>query len=493
MFNQKRKGENIMESKLKIPSIGLASLVLAIIVLFIAIGMIIFKADIRILIFICWLIVLPFAIKIGYSSKEIANFAYDMIRTSMTPIMIILSVGAMIGSWIASGTVPTFIYAGLKIISPQYFLVTTLLLCSISSLITGTSWGTIGTSGLAMMIIGNSMGIPSGITAGAIVCGAYFGDKMSPISDTTVFAPAVSGGKLLNHIKHMLWTTTPSYIITAILFLIIGFKYSTSNFDYSQINQVSAEMAKSFNLGIIPLIPAVIVIYLLVKNAQPYSSILFGSVVGAIVAILYQGVSVNKALSFLYSGYVSTSGLPFIDTLLTRGGITRTYSTVGLIIFAIGLGGILNGTGIFAAILNSISNKIQSVKTLVISTMLVSYITNILGASSTFSATITGTLMQPLFRSMRMRPENLSRIIEDAGTLGGPIIPWNTASLFPASVLGVSPYAFIPYCFLCYINPIISLIYGITGFTMTELDEGEVYGETDKYILTFKKHKNKVT
>jgi len=478
-----------MENKSRIPSVGFACLILLIIVLFIAIGMIAFKANIRILIFLSWLIVLPFGIKIGYSPHEIANFAYDMIRTALAPIMIILSVGAMIGAWIASGTVPTFIYAGLKIINPQYFLVTTLFLCSISSLITGTSWGTIGTSGLAMMIIGNSMGIPSGVTAGAIICGAYFGDIMSPISDTTVFAPAVSGGKLLNHIKHMLWTTTPSYIITAILFLIIGLKYGANNFDYSQINQVSAEMVKSFNLGIIPLIPAVIVIYLLIRNAQPYSSILLGSVVGAVVAILYQGVSIRNALSYIYSGYVSSSGLPFIDTLLTRGGITRTYGTVGLIIFAIGLGGMLNGTGIFTAILKSISNKIQSVRSLVISTLVVSYVTNILGASSTFSATMTGTLMQPLFKSMRMRPENLSRIIEDAGTLGGPIIPWNTASLFPASVLGVSPYAFIPYCFLCYLNPIISLIYGITGFTMTKLDEDEVYGETNEYKLNFKKHK----
>lgn len=482
----KNRSEGVRKPSLK-ESLG----ILLIIVIIISSGMIVFKAKIQTMMFISWLVIIPAGMSFGYKFADIENMAYDMMRKVMQPTMILLAVGAMVGAWIMSGTVPTLIYGGLAIITPKYFLLTTLLLCSIVSLFTGTSWGTIGTAGLAMMGVGRSMGIPDGITAGAIICGAYFGDKMSPISDSTNLAPAIAGGKLMNHVKHMMWTTVPSYIITAILFTLLGFEYGEMKIDYSQIDFVATTLSSTFKLGIIPLIPCIIVFYLLFRNKPAVPSTLIGALAGVLVAIFYQGATLQDSLTCLYSGFKSASGIEFIDKLLSRGGVASMYDTVGLFLFALGLGGMLNGTGILNSLLDSVASKIKSTRGLVITTMLVSYASGMIGATMSFASVLTGTLMQPLYRKRRLRPENLSRIIEDCGTLGAEIIPWSTGALYPAGVLGVSPYLFIPYCFLSFINPIFTLIYGITGFTMTELDEGEVYGETDEYKISFKRQSKK--
>lgn len=477
---------NKTSNNIKQPSLSFAVAILVIVIAVMAIGMVVFGANLQTMMFFCWLIIMPAGVMLGWKFTDIEDMAYEMMKKVMQPSMILLAVGAMIGAWIMSGTVPTLIYGGLKIITPQFFLVTTLFLCAVVSLFTGTSWGTIGTAGLAMIGVGAGMGIPAGMTAGAIICGAYFGDKMSPISDSTNLAPALAGGKVMNHIKHMLWTTVPSFIITAIIFTVLGLKYGSLQIDYSQINEVTAALSANFKLGIIPLLPAFLVFFLLFTNKPPVPSLLLGALAGVLVAILYQGADIKSALSCLYSGFKSSSGTAFIDTLLSRGGISSMYGTVGLFLFALGLGGMLNGTGILNTILHSFSSKIKSVRGLVLVTMAVSYLSNMIGATISFAAVMTGTLMQPLFKEMRMRPENLSRIIEDCGTLAGPIIPWNTGAVYSAGVLGVSPFEFIPYCFLSFINPIISLFYGMTGFTMTRLDEGEEYGETNEYKFNFK-------
>lgn len=459
-----------------------ALLVMGLIVAFMCGGMIIYKGRLQVLIFFSWLLVLPYAMYLGHSFKDLEEGAYDMMRKVLQPGVIILGVGAMIGTWILSGTVPLLIYIGLDIITPKIFLLTTLLLCSIVSLATGTSWGTIGTAGLAMVGIGAGLGIPAGVTAGAVICGAYFGDKMSPVSDSTNLAAAVTGTELMTHVKHMCYTTGPSYLICCVIFTVIGFKYGNNDLDHQSIAQIMGGIAATFKLGFVPLLPAALVVILLLFKRPAVSSIMLGAVAGGVVAILYQDASIATTLNAMNSGYSGKSGMEFLDKLLNRGGIVSMYGIMGLFIFALGLGGMLQKCGILAAILSIFASRIKSNRDLLFSAMIVSYISNCIGATISFASVMTGTLMGPMFRERGVKSENLSRIIEDCGTLAGPIIPWNTGAVYSAGALGVSPAEFIPYCFLSFINPIVSIIYAITGFTITQYTPEEMR-ELEKTVV----------
>ncbi len=455
-----------METTKKMPSVGFALSVLSLIVAFMCVGMIVFKAKLNTVIFFSWLIAIPASMYLGFGYRELEEAAYDMTRKAMQPCIILLAVGAMIGTWILSGTVPLMIYIGLDIITPQFFLLTTLLLCSIVSLCTGTSWGTIGTAGLAMVGIGAGLDIPPGLTAGAVVSGAYFGDKMSPLSDSTNLSAAVSNAELMKHVKHMVYTTGPAYVVCAILFTVIGIKYG-GQINPEGIQQIMKGLSTIFRLGFVPLIPAIIVIALLVMGKPPVSSIMIGALAGAVVAVLYQGASVQVALDALHSGYSGKSGTVFLDKLLNRGGMASMYSIAALFLFALGLGGLLQKSGILAAVLGIFSSRIANKKHLILSTMVVGYVSNCIGATLSFAVVMTGTLMSPLYKEMRVKPENLSRTIEDTCTMSAALIPWNTGAVYTHGAIGVSPFEFIPYCFLGYITPIFTVLYALTGFTIT--------------------------
>lgn len=463
-----------MEKEKKNATVGGALLVMGLIVAFLCGGLILFKGSLQVLIFFSWLIVVPYAMSLGYTFVDLEEAAYDMTRKALQPGVIILGVGAMIGTWILSGTVPLLIYVGLDIITPKIFLLTTLLLCSIVSLATGTSWGTIGTAGLAMVGIGAGLGIPAGMTAGAVICGAFFGDKMSPVSDSTNLAAAVTETNLITHVKHMCYTTGPSYLICCVIFAVLGFKYGGNNLDQQSIADIMNGISSTFKLGFVPLLPAILVFGLLVTKRPAVSSIMIGAVAGALVAVLYQDASIATTLKAMNTGYSGKTGMEFLDKLLNRGGITSMYGIMGLFIFALGLGGMLQKCGILSALLSTFANRIKSTRDLLICAMLVSYVSNCIGATISFASVMTGTLMTPMFRERGIRTENLSRIIEDCGTLAGPIIPWNTGSVYAAGALGVSPFEFIPYCFLSFINPIISVIYAVTGFTITKYSPEEM-------------------
>lgn len=458
----------------KKPSLGYSILTLATIITFMTIGMVGFKIKLQILMFLSWIIITAFSMKLGISYDELETGAFDMVRKAMQAMVLLTAVGILIASWIAAGTVPTLIFAGLKVISPKYFLITTLLLCSIVSLATGTSWGTLGTAGLAMMGIGAGLGIPAGMTAGAVICGSYFGDKMSPLSDSTNLAPAVAGTDVFTHIKHMLYTTVPSYVISMILFLILGFKYGFGQMDYSQVNEITSSLGQLFHIGIIPLLPAVVVIGLLAKRKSPITSILLGAIAGLVVAILYQGCDITTAFGALWGGYKGEFGSVFLNKLLNRGGIQSMLGIVALMIFALGLGGMMRVSGILDTILEEIAKKLKSTGGLVASSMMISYFAGMISGSMHFAAVMTGTLMSPLFEERKLKPENLSRIIEDCGTLGAVLIPWSTNAVFTMNMLQVSYAAYVPFCFLNYLNPIFSLIYGITGFSMVKYSEEEI-------------------
>ncbi|UJL45792.1 Na+/H+ antiporter NhaC [Virgibacillus sp. NKC19-16] len=470
-------------SENKLPSLKFSILTLLTATLIMVIGLIVFDASLQIMLFIGFITVIPFAMKLGFSFSEVEAFAYDMVRKILPAALILLAVGALIGAWMYSGTVPTIIYAGLKVISPEYFLSTAVIMCIFVSLATGTSWGTIGTAGVALVGVGSGLGIPAGITVGAIITGAWFGDKMSPLSASTNMAPAISGGvDLFKHIKHMMWTTVPAVILSIIVFQLIGFRYRGADLDYERINMITSSLDELFKIGWIALIPAAVVLTLLIMKKPPVTSIFLGALIGAVVGVLHQGFSITDGFSALYGGFSIEAGNSFINGLLNRGGVTSMYEILALFIFALAFGGVLSGAGFLSSILNSFSKRIKTNRGLLLSTIAVSYTSNMIGATHSFALIMTATLMRPLYEKRKIKRENLSRLIEDVGTLGGPIIPWNTSAVFIAGTLGVSPMEFIPFCLLTFFTLLITVIYSITGFTITLENDKDTLDDSSKQL-----------
>lgn len=460
-----------METDINKPSFLYAIMMLLSIVAVVSTGILAFDAPIQILMFISMLVIIPFMLGLGFTYKQIEKSMARAMGRALMPGVILLTVGILIGAWIASGTVPTLIYYGVQAITPQFFLVTTLLFCSLVSVATGTSWGTVGTAGVAMMGVGTALDIPAGLIGGAIVSGAFFGDKMSPLSDTTNLAPAVTGGNLFKHIKHLLWTTVPSYLITAATFLFIGLRYHGTGTDSQSVNQLTAYLADNFQLGIVPLIPIVVLITLLVMKKPAIPSIFAGAAVGGLIAIFYQGFGFSETLNTFYSGYAVESGIPVVDELLIRGGLTSMLELIALFLFALGLGGLLADAGVLEALIASFATKIKHTGVLTVVTIVVSYLTLVLGGTVYFSTVMGGTLMKPIFERLNLEPENLSRILEDTGTLSAPLVPWTGGGIYTAGALGIATVTYLPFCFLAFITPLFTLLYGITGWTIKEKEK----------------------
>ncbi|WP_042274604.1 Na+/H+ antiporter NhaC [[Clostridium] dakarense] len=468
--------ENIEKRK---PTFKFAMLVMIAIISLTTFGMVVFKASITTMFLLSWLIVVPAAMSLGYTNSEIEEFGFEVGKSAFQSNIIILSVGVLIATWIAGGTIPTVVYSGLTIITPKYFLLTALILCSLTSLATGTSWGTLGTSGIALMSIGNSMGIPAGLTAGAIISGAFFGDKMSPLSDSTNLAAAICKTDVITHMKHMMFTTVPAYLICIVLYTVIGLKYANNAIDYNQINQIKEVLSSTFNIGVVSLIPIIFLLVLLLLQKPPIVSILSSAVLGGFIAVVQEGQKVGDLLNYALNGYSIETGITYADKLLNRGGIMSMAETVLLVFIVFIVAGILQKTGFLEVLLKPMIDRIGNSRAkLVGSTFVASYFANAFSSSMMFTSVFVGTVMSPLYKEFKLKPENLSRIIEDTATLGGPLIPWNSNAIFSSQTLGVSPLEFIPYCFLNWITPIISFIYGVTGITMKAYEEQELKNTT---------------
>ncbi len=397
---------------------------------------------------------------------EIEEGIVDTIKMSMGAIIILMIIGMVIGTWILSGVVPTMIYYGLKILSPKIFLVATLLMCSIVSLATGSSWTTAGTVGIALMGIGQGLGIPVPIIGGAIISGSYFGDKMSPLSDTTNLAPAMAGAKLFDHIKHMVYTTGPSYIIATVFFLVLGFKYSGNVLDLTMINEMNSAMSANFSLNPLLLLIPVIVIGIVVMKVPAIPGLFGGAILGGLAAMIFQGASIGSVVDALHYGVTVETGSAFVDELLSRGGLDSMMWTVSLILCAMTFGGVMEKTGMLEALANQILRLAKSTGTLVTATIFTAIGMNVVAGDQYLSIVIPGRMFKTAFDERGLAPKNLSRCLEDSGTLTSPLIPWNTCGAFMIATLGLTPWTYVPYCILNLVNPLVSIFYGFTGITM---------------------------
>ncbi len=458
----------------KTPTFGFSLMTLLVLATFLIVMIRVLGAPLNVSMFLAWLLVSLLSIKLGFTYNELENVALDTIRRSLLSVVIMLAVGALIGVFIAAGTVPTIIYYGMKIINAKYYLLTTLLLCSIVSMFTGTSWGTIGTVGVALLGIGEGLGIPVGMIAGAIISGSWFGDKLSPLSDTTNFAAGVMGIDVMLHVKHMLYTTIPALATSAIIFLFLGFRISGTAADFTLMNQISEGLAANFNLGLITLLPMVIVVTMLLMKKSAVVSILSGVIAAIFIAIFYQGLDSSTVLNAFMKGYNQPFEQEYLCKLLNRGGMNCMNSTVQAVIFTTGIGGMIREIGIIKVLVSKFSNKIKTVGGLVASAIGVSYLSIGITGSHCFSAIMVQSTMLDLYRQRGLKPENLSRICEDCGTIGVTIIPWGVTAIFIMSTLNI-PYAtYLPYTFFCFLCPIFSLLCGITGIGMAKYTEEEM-------------------
>lgn len=453
---------------------GSALLVIGIVVGCILLGALGLKSGIVTTFFIVATAIFIVALVLGYTYDEIEKAGFDYVRKGLQPFFIMLSVGAMVAMWISSGTISTLIYYGLKFISPQIFLLTTMLLCSITSLATGTSWGTMATAGVAMMGVGESMGIPSPIVAGAVICGAYFGDKMSPFSDTTNITAAVTHTPLMTHVRHMMYEQVPSYLVVLVIFMVMGFKYSGNQLNAENINQIMGVLADNFKIGIIPLLPAIAVVLLLLLQTPALLSLIGGAIAGGIVSAFYQNTPVRQLATFFQKGFSIETGSEIVDKILNRGGLASMYDLATLILLAMFISGILSHIGAMNAVIQPVIKKVRGVGSLVLVTMLLTYFLNAVAGSFSLSAVMAAAFMLPLYDHYKLRSENLSRAIEASGTYGGVLMPWNGHALYASATLGVATISYLPYCFLNFLTPLVTLAYAFTGFSMTKYTDEEM-------------------
>jgi len=409
----------------------------------------------------------------NYSWKTIQDGMVHGISLAMGPVLILMVVGTMIGTWISGGIVPAMIFYGLKILSPGIFLVATLLICSIVSLGTGSSWSTAGTVGVALIGVGQGLGIPLPMVAGAIISGAYFGDKMSPLSDTTNLAPAVAGTDVFSHVRHMVYTTTPSYLIAIVLYGLLGLKFRGGRIDSDNIRVLLTTIEDNFDINLLLLLPPVLVIVMVIRRVPPLPALLGGTVLGSLFDIFSQGRSLADTALAAKAGFVSQTGIQMVDDLLTRGGLESMMDTVALIICALSFGGIMEKTGLLQVIAETLLKKVRKTGSLVLTTILSCIGMNIIASDQYMAIVIPGRMYRGAYLKLGLHPKNLSRALEDSGTLSSPLIPWNSCGAFMGATLGISPLLYAPFAFLNLINPLVSIFYGYTGITMHKLKPGE--------------------
>lgn len=421
--------------------------------------------------FASWIIVYLFCKGLGIKYEQVIGGAYDAIRVVVPTLCLLMAIGVMIGTWLQSGTIATIIVGGLQLINPTWLLPLTLVFCAVLSLVTGTSYGSVGSAGVAMMAIGNAMGIHPGMVAGAVICGAMFGDKISPLSDTTNLAPAVAGAKLGDHVRSMLWTTLPTFLISLVLFTILGIQQTGGGYETGDLSVYIDALAGEFHLGAVTLIPAVLIIVLLLCKVNAIAALGLSSLAAGAVSWFYQGIPLQKIIMAAYNGYTTGIEEAVLKSILNRGGMSSMMQYVAIISFAVGMGGMLDKLGVLDNILKAITGRIKSDGSLITATLLVGYVTSIISCSQPMAHVLTGKLMGPIFKERKIAPEILSRSLEDSGTLAGPMIPWHGYCVYMSGTLGVAWSMFFPYLFLLYLTPIFSILYGFTGISIKHVED----------------------
>lgn len=411
------------------------------------------------------------ALRMGYKWSDIEDSMFKGILQAMQAIIILAIIGVLIGVWLKAGVVPTMIYYGLKIISPQIFLVASLIICSITSLATGTSWGTAGTIGVALMGVAGGLGIPAPIAAGAIISGSYFGDKMSPLSDTTNLAPAMAGTDVFTHVKFMFKPTAIAYAITLVFFAVVGMRFNSASVDMEAIEVIKNGIYNNFKITPLLFLPPLVVILSIAKKMPAIPGIFLGIILGAVLGVILQGASFGEILEVGYDGYVSTTGIVSIDELLTTGGLTNMFFSISLTIFAMMFGGIMERTGQLEVIVEKLVKNVKSDPGLVGLTMATCLASNMTMPEQYIAVVLPGRMYAQTYHDRGLHPKTLSNALESSGTLVSSLVPWNTCGAFLTGVLGVSTFAYAPWAVFNYLMPLVTMALAFTGVTIAKIKD----------------------
>jgi len=476
----------------KIPSIYLAFIPLAILIILLMGGIYVYGDDVQggalqISLLLAAAVAAIIGMLNGISWLELQKSFVQSISTALGSIMVLLIIGSLIGTWLAAGTIQTIIFYALQALNAEMFFFSACLICMFVSLCIGGSWATIATVGVAMLAAASTMGVSIPITTGAVISGAYFGDKMSPLSDTTNLAPAVVGVDLFVHIRHMVWTTLPSITISLIIFLILGFTSSTEG--AMPVSGTLALLEANYAIQWHALLPLIIILFLAFRKTPAVPAIAVSTVVGALYALTFQRplllqfigetdlplfLTYMKAVwTIMFDGYISQTGNATLDSLLSRGGMSSMLNTIWLIITALFFGGIMERTGLLNSLLKAILSGVTSLGGLVVRTVVACIGTNIIAPDQYISVVLPGRMFRKAYEDRGLAPQNLSRILEDAGTLTSPLVPWNTCGAFIAGALGVPTLTYLPFCFFNLINPLVSMLYGIFNIRFDPLEDEE--------------------
>lgn len=408
----------------------------------------------------------------GFTYDEVQNGVLYGCQIAMLPMLILMMVGVLVASWIPAGTIPTLIYYGLSFISPSVFLLTVAIVCMVASVATGSSWTTGATFGVAFMGIGHGLGIPPAMTAGAVISGSIFGDKMSPLSDSTNLAAGVAEADLFDHIKSMFYTTGPAMLISLVIYAFLGMRFAGGQLDTAQIDTILNGLKDNYFISPITLIPPIIVVILAVKRVSGLAVMIIASIVGGLFAIAFQGFSVGEVASFMNDGFVSTTGVAEVDALLSRGGLQSMMWTISLGFIALSLGGILEKTRMLEVLLEKISGIVSTAKGLITTHVFSAIAVNLFSASQYMAILIPSRMFVPAYKKLRILPQVNSRTAEDAGTVTSPLVPWGLCGVFFTGALGVPTMQYFPYVFLSFVTPIVAIVYAFLGIAIFK--EGEI-------------------
>jgi len=434
-----------------------------------------------------------FSLELSYIFLE--KQVISSIAMALQSILILFVVGSLISVWIASGIVPLMIYYGLEIINPKVFLVVSCIVSCIVSLCTGSSWSTSGTIGIALIAIGQTLGVPISMVAGAVISGAYFGDKMSPLSDTTNLAPAMAGTDLFSHIRHMVYTSGPAIVLSILGFLIVGFFYQGSNLSSDAIAEVQGTITDHFQINLVLLAVPFLVVTMVALQVPALPALIVGVLLGCLAALIFQrellsgmiegSFSLNRAYGVLIgiaaNGFSIETGNEVIDSLFSRGGMSSMLNTVWLIICAMVFGGMLEACGMLQKLANVILAGARGAGMLVASTVGTCLFMNATASDQYISIVVPARMFRSAYLKYGLHPKNLSRAVEDSGTVTSVLIPWNSGAAFHSGVLGVSTLSYLPFCFFNLLSPVISVFLAAANLTIARISM-EALEDTEMFV-----------
>ncbi len=437
-----------------------------------------FGLPIQFLLIVAAFIASIIAMRCGYTWNDMIHGVAEKIQSSLPSLLVMVCVGAMIASWMVSGTIPMLIYYGIKIIDPQFLFVTAFFVTAVISTFTGTSFGSAGTAGVAIMGIAIALGVPLEIAAGAVISGAVFGDKLSPLSDTTMLAPIAAGSELYDHIKHMLYTTGAATVACIVVFTAVGMTMDVSKMTNPEtVTAILQNLEQLYHFNLLLLLPPVLIFWGAYTKKPTIPMLLLASVIALLMGIFFQGFGLKTALQAFVNGFKVTmipgaadiKVVKPIITLLNRGGLMGMMSTVLLVFCAFGFAGIFSKAGCIEVVLERIIGAIKSVGQLITATVGSTLFMSIVTGSSYLAILIPGEMFRDLYKKFGLEPKNLSRTLEDAGTCAVPLVPWSVAGTYMAATLGVPTVSYLPWAVLCYSSMIFAIIYGYTGFGIAKI------------------------